>query len=719
MKKPYPAFAIFFMIFTLSVCFSVFFAFIILDNKNKVTQITKDLTLRKIPSSLSDIKVSVLLSSLRQEFERSMFASDRSLRNESAYNVEKIRRAIQAGDDDKAKGIVSDVIELIALKDKVEQDVASSRWTILDGAIQKHAALTLDNSFDEIAVKLIEVEAAVAKDVSVFRVFTWLVIVFQTVVLIAIFRVFIRPLAEIEKNIDNGNISDEPDTYSDGVRYSQIKELFSLQSAIDELHLTTRENEKMHKAIATEMEKAKIFAEEKAEFLSGMSHEINTPLATLGIIIYLIEQTNLNEPQKLYVARLTLSVNYLRTLMERVLKISRMDANKLELESLPFGMNEVVDEVYSMWEPVASRKHIRLHASVDGNIPHTLVGDRLNVKEILVNFTDNAIKFTSSGDVRIEVKVESKNSYTTTIVLAVIDTGQGVAAEDLSLLFQRFSQVNKKSFAGTGLGLAITKGLAELMGGSVGVASSVGIGSKFWAKIPLSSPDTSEHETPEQMDDSRRVQNHHSDEPQPISGDVQTLLKNIYMYARNDLPVATTLWLQNESKIMESIGKDAATLGDLLRKFSLQQAADRLSWILGAPAGNADAVPVASGHKPSVLVIDDTPGNLELFSALLAEFATIRVASDPDRGIEIAQTASEISLIILDVSMPVKDGFDVISELKEHPAARRIPVIMISALESHDTRARCLASGAAEFIDRGTAPDKIEALVRKYVLKNN
>ena len=135
MKRPYPAFSIFSLILIFSSCFSLFFGYVILENKNKVTNITRYLTSNSIPSSLSDLKISILLSGLRQEFERSMFATSRSLQNESAYNANKIHRAISASDDEKAKKLVSDVIELIEHKDKINQEIAKSQWSILDSVI--------------------------------------------------------------------------------------------------------------------------------------------------------------------------------------------------------------------------------------------------------------------------------------------------------------------------------------------------------------------------------------------------------------------------------------------------------------------------------------------------------------------------------------------------------------------------------------------------------
>lgn len=718
MKRPYPAFSIFSLILIFSTCLSLLFGYVILENKNKVTNITRYLTSNSIPSSLSDLKISILLSGLRQEFERSMFATSRSLQNESAYNANKIHRAISASDDEKAKKLVSDAIELIEHKDKINQEIAKSQWSILDSVIEKYNAEILANSFDEITEKLTEIESATQKDTLIFQAFTGLLITLQAITLILIFSLFVRPLTRIEKSIHNNHQPNEEDGYPSNTINSKINELYSLESAIKKLHLTTRENINMQEKITMEMENAKNSAEEKAEFLSSMSHEINTPLSSIIIVIYLLEQTRLDETQKSYIDRLTRSANYLSTLIERVLKMSRMDANRLELEITPLDIAEIVQEVYSILEPISSKKQIRFRTQIDNSLPPILMGDRLNIKEILLNFASNAIKFTSTGEVRIEVRAESKDEDKVNIILAVIDTGRGIAATDIPLLYQRFSQIKKKAFAGTGLGLAITKGLTELMGGNVGVESKEGTGSTFFAKIPLRLPETVNLETTHQ----KRVTNFNLNEASNQSANfidrkTQELLAKIYFMAKNDSPDAVTAWLHNEDEIIMCIGSDNQDIGEKIKKFKLQDAAIRIAPLLGDSTTPVEVSTVIDTRKPVILIIDDTPENLDLFNLLLNDIATVKVTPIPERGIEIAKSTNEISLIILDIAMPIKDGYEVIKELKSDPTSSHIPVVMISASESHDTRMRCLKAGAAEFIDRNKTPDKIEAIVQKYVDK--
>ena len=267
MKRPYPAFSIFSLILIFSTCFSLFFGYVILENKNKVTNITRYLTSNSIPSSLSDLKISILLSGLRQEFERSMFATSRSLQNESAYNANKIHRAISASDDEKAKKLGSDAIELIEHKDKINQEIAKSQWSILDSVIEKYNAEILANSFDEISEKLTEIESATQKDTLIFQAFTGLLIAFQAITLILIFSLFVRPLTRIEKSIHNNHQPNDEYGHPSNIINSKINELYSLESAIKKLHLTTRENIEMQEKITIEMENAKNSAEEKAEFI--------------------------------------------------------------------------------------------------------------------------------------------------------------------------------------------------------------------------------------------------------------------------------------------------------------------------------------------------------------------------------------------------------------------------------------------------------------------
>jgi CheY-like chemotaxis protein len=216
------------------------------------------------------------------------------------------------------------------------------------------------------------------------------------------------------------------------------------------------------------------------------------------------------------------------------------------------------------------------------------------------------------------------------------------------------------------LGLAITKGLAELMGGTVGVHSCEGTGSTFWAKIPFEFLSSSEYGALQNNETiSANINNISSASPSKIDPELKLLLEKIYLLARNDMPESAAMWSQSKADMADNLGQDGVKLGDLFANFKLQQAADSLSLILGKQSGEFDALPVLDSRRPLVLLIDDTPGNLESLSLLFQKFATVKVAVDSDRGIEIAKTCSGISLIILDVSMPLKDGFEVIQELKD------------------------------------------------------
>jgi len=226
----------------------------------------------------------------------------------------------------------------------------------------------------------------------------------------------------------------------------------------------------------------------KSAFLATMSHEIRTPINAILGSIDLIKDFSLHKEQLKFLDLVDKSAKSLLNIINDILDFSKIEADKVEIENNPFLLPALIDEVLQMLTPKAQTQNTKLTSYINPEIPDILVSDVSRIKQVILNFLNNAVKFSKNGEVLISVLLEEKTAQYVNLRFEIKDTGIGIKYEDQKTLFDAFSQVENKSnrrFEGTGLGLAICSKLIRLLKGDLGVESELGKGSLFWFTLPL------------------------------------------------------------------------------------------------------------------------------------------------------------------------------------------------------------------------------------------
>ncbi len=246
----------------------------------------------------------------------------------------------------------------------------------------------------------------------------------------------------------------------------------------------------------TEMQKQTIAALQKAEsaqqiqeqFLANMSHEIRTPMNGIQGMTKLLLETKLSEEQKRFTNLISRSLNNLVVIVNNVLDFSNLQAGKLVLDNIAFDVADLLEELKKYFEPALNNKQLDFKLVIDKDVPKLVKGDSFRLKQILTNLIGNAIKFTNTGNISLQVSIQKQNEQLADLRFVLSDTGIGIPADKLETIFESFAQAGKKissGYGGAGLGLSISKGLIELQGGQISVTSEPGMGSVFTFHIPF------------------------------------------------------------------------------------------------------------------------------------------------------------------------------------------------------------------------------------------
>ena len=514
----------------------------------------------------------------------------------------------------------------------------------------------------------------------------------------------------------------------------------------------------------------------KSTFLARMSHEIRTPLNGIIGMSYLLKKTSLSLTQKMYTDRITQSSNTMLGIINDILDFSKIEAGKVEIEAVSFSLDQVIQDVVNVVSHKIEEQGIGFMLVKDPQVPNWFVGDAKRLAQILVNLLNNAAKFTGEGEVTLDIRMTARIRETYHLTFTVKDTGIGMSEEQVTKLFQPFAQADvsiSRRFGGTGLGLSIVKNLVELMGGQVEVYSTVGEGSSFVVRLPLPLDAQNEEayrknvsslhfrdlrtlvleKTGANMNLIQRYLESFgmvceltssssaalamleaangalvkpfdlliADYDTPAQGGfpfIRTVLDNPKIIRKPRVLMLLPMMREDLFDQLDQHGVDVGVGKPVVPSILLNAVLDifHIRAVGGTRPEPAATEPAGRFRKPHcVLVAEDNKTNQLIARALLEPLGLeVLIAENGDIAVQLFTTHQDrIELILMDLHMPVKNGYEASSEIRA--LSPDVPIVAMTADVITGVWEQCEAHGIHQYLSKPFDPDHLIRTVRELI----
>lgn len=531
-------------------------------------------------------------------------------------------------------------------------------------------------------------------------------------------------------------------------------------------HHDISEHKQVEAILKTERDTAESANRSRGEFLANMSHEIRTPINGVIGAINLLADTSLTASQHNLLNISKRSAESLLGLINDILDLSKIESGKLEIMEEEVALVNTLCDVARILSVKAESKHIELLCPAHYLSEVSVIVDGMRLRQILTNLLNNAIKFTEQGSVKLSVDVLGQTSDKLRLRFNVVDTGQGIAADQQTLLFQRFQQVDSsltRREGGSGLGLSICKQLVELMGGTIGVESEVGNGSRFWFELELVKA-TKHHPVERRLFDDMQVC---VLKPEEMYQHFYTSVFSAWNLAHTQtddysqaLETLSSSTCPNKVLIVdanhlndEALMANLAVTNDKMHNIYLfvvcpqsmlamipQVVSDQADQIISKPLMQSELynaflsvvtenveenimehAPVAESYKQfnaNVLVVEDNTTNIVIIQGLLKKFnVTTDVAEDGQQALNLL-AKNNYDLVLMDCQMPVMDGFETTRTIRKADSDilnREIPIIALTAQAMRGDEAACREAGMDDYLSKPIEPRLLYEKLSKWL----